>query len=309
MSTGNYNKSATRDIRPFFDAASLEQALLSADIRLFEDKPFSDATDYTIEEQDAAKLSITVRPNLSEATLANGSVPREKLVLAITAVNTALKRTVLVHKASLSGPVPMEIKVAPEALERLGGGLRITLDAVVCLAKGAAKQPGSPFMKGHWLSKKSFEIKPPHEMEDFGVEPIGDEQWKALSMPAKTLYFVQFYGGANEPATKDKPMARVLVHEDAYNRLSDSSLKMARPIQSFLAAEIPCQILAASLSDWKDAAQPEPKSPLAAFLKQVNRVQPCTLPQLRTMVEEPGMPRLRAVLHAHQTTVRLIAEA
>lgn len=309
MSAGNYNKSATRDIRPFFDAATLEEALEKAEIRLFEDQPFSDATEYTIEDQDTARLSITLRLNLSEAALVRGSVPREKLILAITAVNTALKRTVLIHKASLAGPVPMEIPVSPEALERLGGGSRMALDVVICLAKSAAKQPGSPFMKGHWLSKKSFDIKPPQSAEDFGVEPIGDEGWKAMSMPAKTLYFVQFFSGANEPATKDKPMARVLIHEDAFNRMANGAAKIAKPLQSFLAAEIPCQILAASLSEWKDEAQPEPKSPLASFLKRINRVQACTLPQLRVMVEKPGMPQLRAILHADQATVRLIAEA
>ena len=74
MSLAKYHKSATRDIRPFFGTASLEQALDTAQIRLFEDQPFTDASAFTIEEQDAARLSIALRPNLSEATLSGAFV-------------------------------------------------------------------------------------------------------------------------------------------------------------------------------------------------------------------------------------------
>jgi len=77
---------------------------------------------------------------------------------------------------------------------------------------------------------------------------------------------------------------------------------------AFLAAEIPCQILAASLLEWKDEQQPEARSPLSAFLKRINRVQPCSLGELRDLVIDPGMRKLRAILHADQETVRRVAE-
>ena len=310
MSGAKYKKSATRDIRPFFGAASLEQALDAAQIRLFEDQPFTDATTFTVEEQDAAKLSIALRPNLTEALLASGAIARGKLVLAITAYNPFLKRTVLIHKAALSGHAPDEIAIGPETLERLGGGARMTVEVALCLAIEMPKQPGSPFLQGHWISKKSFDLRPPTIAEDFGIDPMDDAGWKAMGMPAKTLYFVQYYSGVNEPVSKDRPMAKVLIHEDVYKKLSnDTNLKMAKPLMAFLAAEIPCQILAASVSEWKDAEAPETRSPLQAFLKRINRVEPCTLAQLRGYVDQPGMPRLRALLHSDQGSVRQVAEA
>lgn len=310
MSGAKYRKSATRDIRPFFDAASLEQALDAAQIRLYEEQPFTDATAFTVEEQDATKLSIALRPNLGEATLAGGSIARGKLVLAITAHNPFLKRTALIHKAALSVPAPDEIAIGPETLERLGGGARMTVEVALCLAKGMPKQPGSPFLQGHWISKKSFDLRPPTIAEDFGIDPMDDAGWKAMGMPVKTLYFVQYYSGVNEPVSKDRPMAKVLIHEDVYKKLStDTNSKMAKPLMAFLAAEIPCQILAASVSEWRDAELPEARSPLQSFLKRVNRIEPCTLAQLRGYVDQPGMPRLRALLHADQGSVRQVAEA
>jgi hypothetical protein len=310
VSEVNYHKSATRDIRPFFGAAALEQALQAAQIRLYEDQPFTDATAFTVEEQDAGKLSVALRPNLSEEALSNGSIARGKLALAITAYNPFLKRTVMIHKAPLTCPAPLEVVIGAEALERLGGGSRMTVEVALCLAKRMPKQAGNPFLQGHWLSKKSFDLRPPTIAEDFGIDPMDDAGWKAMGMPAKTLYFVQYYSGVNEPASKDRPMAKVLIHADAYKKLStDTNAKMAKPLMAFLAAEIPCQILAASVSEWKDSVLPELRSPLHAFLKRINRIEPCTLDQLRGLVEQPGMPRLRAILHADQHSVRQVAEA
>jgi hypothetical protein len=310
VSDVSYRKSATRDIRPFFGAAALEQALEGAQIRLYEDQPFTDGTTFIVEEQDAAKLSVAVRPNLSEEALSNGTIARGKLALAITAYNPFLKRTVMIQRTSLIGPAPQEVEVGAEALERLGGGSRMTVEVALCLAKQMPRQPGSPFLQGHWISKKSFDLRPPTIAEDFGIDPMDDEGWKAMGLPAKTLYFVQYYSGVNEPVSKDRPMAKVLIHADAYKKLStDTNAKMARPLMAFLAAEIPCQILAGSVSEWKDAVLPELRSPLHAFLKRINRIEPCTLDRLRELVEQPGMPRLRAILHADQHSVRQVAEA
>jgi hypothetical protein len=139
---------------------------------------------------------------------------------------------------------------------------------------------------------------------------MDDEGWKALGFPPKTLYYVEYYSGFNEPVSKDRPLAKVRIHADVYKKLAADNLpKMSRPIMAFLAAEIPCQLLALSLSEWKDASQPEARSPLSAFLKRINRIQPCTLEQLRILVEQPGMPKLRAILHADQQSVRQVAEA
>ncbi|MCW5665455.1 MAG: hypothetical protein KIT35_16605 [Piscinibacter sp.] len=138
---------------------------------------------------------------------------------------------------------------------------------------------------------------------------MDDAGWMAMGFPPKTLYYVDYYGGVNEPASKDRPIAKVFVHADVFKKLAADNLpKMSRPMMAFLAAEIPCQILAVSYPDWKDAEGVEPRSPLAAFLKRINRIQPCTLPQLKQLVDQPGMPRLKAILHADQQTVRQVAE-
>lgn len=310
MANTKYHKSATKDVRPFFEAAALEQATDGAQIRLFEGQPFTEAASFTIEEQEVPRLALVVKPNISEATLAGGSVARGRLALAVTAANPFLKRTALVHKTLLSKEVPEEISIGPDVLDELGGGSNLTIEVAVCLAAGTKREVGKPFMQGHWLSKKSFELRPPKPADDFGVDPMDDDGWKKMGFPPKTLYYVDYYGGVNEPASKDSPIAKVFVHSDVYKKLAADNLpRMSRPMMAFLAAEIPCQILSASYSDWRDAEVVEPRSPLSAFLKRVNKVQPCTLGQLKVLVEQPGMPKLRAILHADQQSVRQVAEA
>lgn len=311
MSSSKYHKSATKDVRPFFETATLEESLAGTQIRLYEDQPFTEATSFTIEAQDENRLAIALRPSITEAMLATAPIARSKLAIAVTAVNPFLKRTEMVYRSLLKDDVPGEIIVGSEILERLGGGSNITIEAVLCLSTALKKEPGKPFMQGHWLSKKAFDLRPPKPTEDFDVEPLGDDGWKAMGYPAKTLYHVDYYGGFNEAVDKSRPIAKVRIHEDVYKKLGTESLPaMSRPMMAFLAAEIPCQLLAASHNDWKDSAAPEPRSPLEAFFKRLKRVEPAmTMSSLSLWAGEAGMPRIRALLHADQESVRKVVEA
>jgi hypothetical protein len=137
-----------------------------------------------------------------------------------------------------------------------------------------------------------------------------DDEWKALGFPPKTLYSVDYLGGFNEPAAKDRQLAKVRVHADVFKKLTvDSNQRLAKPLMAVLAAEITSHILEASLQDWDNADEVTKQSPLAAFLKRINRIQKCDVGLLRDMVKEPGMPRLKAILQSDQHSVRLIAES
>jgi hypothetical protein len=309
VSSTKFHKSATKDVRPFFAAASLEHAVDSAAIRLFADQPFTDVNTFTIEEQDLSRLKIAIRPNLDEDLLNGSSISRKRLGLVVTALNPFLKKTAMVHKALLHGRAPTEIEVDDEVLEQLGGGASVVIDVALCLTTALNREAGKPFLQGHWLSKKRFHLRPPKSSEDFEIDQMDDAGWIKMGFPPKTLYQVEYYSGFNEPVNKERPIAKIRIHADVYRKLAADNLpKTSRPLMSFLAAEISCQLLTASFPDWKNAEKAEPRSPLSAFVKRIARVVPCTLKQLSDMVTEPGVPKLRAVLHADQDSVRRVAE-
>jgi hypothetical protein len=310
MSKVNWRKSATKDVRPFFGAVSLADSMLLAEIRIDEDGPFSVDTAFIIEPAEISKLRPTIRLNFDQTAMNFGSVDKSDLVLAVTAVQPFMKKTIVIATFEIDEHLPDEVQIDAAVLQSLGGGSNLDIELALCLKKQLPRKPGTPFLFGHWLSKKSFGLRPPRMSEEFDIEPTEDEAWKKLGYPAKTLYLVEYFGGVNEPASKDRQTARIRVHSDIYKKLTaESQQRLAKPILNSLAAELACQMIAASVSDWDSVDEVVAGSPLSAFLKKVNRMQPCTLQEFKEMALKPGMPKLKALLHADQQTVRSIAEA
>jgi hypothetical protein len=307
VSNITWRKSATKDVRPFFGAATLESSVELAEIRLYEDGAFMADTAHAVEPSDSQPLDIVIRPNLAlpaEMPMAKGD-----LVLAVTAVQPFMKKTIVVATHKVSGKIPDEIGVGSDIIDKLGGS-NVIIEVALCLGKQLAKKPGSPFLLGHWLSKKSFAIKTPKLAEAFPIEPMTDEQWKLIGYPAKTLYTVQYIGGFNDPVGKDSHLATVRIHADVHKKLTlESAQRLAKPMMASLAAEITGHIIAASVSEWEGADEAANGSPLSAFLKRMERIDSkFTFEKFKEFAKEPGMPRLKALLHADQQSVRSIAE-
>lgn len=310
MSKLNWHKSAVKDVRPFFGTVSLEDSLSMAELQISEDGPFSAEPAFVVEPSDVSKLRLTARLNFNQSALNFDVVKKGDLVLAVTAAQPFIKKTLVVATYAVDEGLPDEVAIDDEILAALGGGSNLNIDLALCLKKELPKQPGAPFLFGHWLSKKRFELRPPKLAEEFDIEATEDDGWKKIGYPAKTLYLVQYIGGVNEPVSKDRQTARIRVHSDIYKKLTaESQQRLAKPILNSLAAEIACQMIAGSQPDWAEADEVVAQSPLSAFIKRINRIQPCTLDDFKKMASEPGMPKLRALLHADQQTVRSIAEA
>lgn len=308
MSNITWRKSATKDVRPFFGAATLEKSVELAEIRLYEDGPFMSDIAHTVEPSEAQALNVAIRPNLALPSVM--PMAKSDLVLAVTAAQPFMKKTIVVATYQASGMVPDEIPVGSDIINELGGGSNVIVEAALCLGRQLAKKPGSPFLLGHWLSKKSFTIKAPKLAEDFPIQPMTDLEWKQIGYPAKTLYSVDYIGAFNEPSEKDRQIAKVRIHADVHKKLTlESTQRLAKPMMASLAAEITSHIIAASLSEWEGADQATPSSPLSAFLKRLSRVDPAfTFDKLKEYAKEPGMGRIKALLHADQQSVRSIVE-
>lgn len=304
-----WRKSAARDVRPFFGAVTLEESLHKAELRLFADGQFSADSAFLIDPSAAERLALGLRFNF-DPNIDYGSIKKSDLVLAVTAVQPFLKKTELVATFPLSKGLPPELEIGDEILAQLGGGTNMDVVIALCLGRKLEKRPGSPFLLGHWLAKKSFSLRMPQVSEEFDIEPTDDEAWVKLGYPAKTLYAVQYIGGMNDPVQKDNRTAIVRVHSDVFKKLTaESNQKVARPVLGNIAADIACQMLAASLQDWEKADEVVAQSPLSAFIKRIEKVHRCDLEELKKLVQEPGQSKLRAILQVDQQCVRAIVEA
>jgi hypothetical protein len=306
----NWHKSESRDIRPFFGVESLEDALDNAEIKLYDSSEFSGSESFVVGDEDIWRLKPVIRFNLSaEAIRRCPEVKPADLSLVITLVNPFLKKSLVVARYPLNSEYPPEFPLPVDLLDEVGGGADIAINVALCLDKNVPQKAGRPFLRGHWLSRKLFRLRTPKPGQEFNVQPLDDAGWIARGFPSKTSYWVDYIGPINEPLQTGQSMADVYVHKDIYNKLiSETNAKISKPLMTFLAAEITSQLLASSIKDWDDAESPTPHSPLAAFIKRLSRVQKTNISQLRDMVNEPGMPKLRALLHADQGTVRSIVE-
>lgn len=275
---------------------------------MYEDGDFLPDTSYEVEPTEAQALEIVIRLNLDLPRVMPVAIG--DLVIAVTAAHPFMKKTELVRTLSVAEEIPNEVAVDSETVARLGGGANLVIEVALCLSKKLDKKPGSPYLPGHWLSKKTFAIKAPRLAEDFPIQPMTDEEWQKIGYPAKTLYSVDYIGSFNEPAERDRQIAKVRIHSDVHKKLTlESTQRLAKPMMASLAAEITGHILAASLSEWEGANDPTPNSPLSAFLKRLSRVDAAfTFEKLKEYAKEPGMPRIKALLHADQQSVRSIAE-
>jgi hypothetical protein len=310
MSTAKitWRKSAARDVRPFFGAVALANSLDKAELRLFSEGAFSAESAYMVEDSARERLSPTIRLNFDSA-VDYGTIKKNDLVLALTAVQPFLKKTQVISTLPLAKGLPSELEVDDETLAQLGGGGNMDIVVALCLAKRLDKRPGSPFLLGHWLAKKTFSLRMPQNNEELDIEATDDEGWIRLGYPAKTLYAVDYIGGMNDPAQKEG-VAKVRVHADIYKKLTaETNQKIARPVLGQMAAEIACHVLTASFQDWESADEITPSSPLFSFWKRIEKVQPCDLDKLKALVREPGQSKLRAILQVDQQCVRAIVES
>jgi hypothetical protein len=307
----NWSKSESRDVRPFFEVEQLAGAFSGAAIRLHDRMAYSEETSFVLNEQDIRRLNIMVRPALDTALVhACPAVKTSRLSVIVLATNSFLKRSRIVDRYAVDGLKREEISIGSEVLEALGGGANVSIDVCLYLNGELPIKTGRPYFPGHWLARKSFLLRSARLAEDFDVEPLDDDGWRARGLPAKTLYHVDYIGPMNEKLEQGQQLAKVYIHADVFRHMAAASdSKGMRAIQSVLAPEIICQILAASVSEWETARHPEQHSPLAALLKRINKSYKCDLPQLREMVQERGLQRLRAILQSDQETVRAIVEA
>jgi hypothetical protein len=214
------------------------------------------------------------------------------------ATNPFLRRSVIVKEHPLSKATPAEVGLSPAMLEELGGGRNLTITVAVHLTTDRKPSPGSPFMVGHWISKKEFSIRSASGSGFYDVRPRKDEDWIAANYPAKTFYAVDYHGSICEP---DARIATFYVHADAYTRLAADKLGLS--VQKMLACEIIVQILQESIREWGTREQAEPRSPLYTILEKIDPRGAITIRQLKSLVE--GSPnRLRALLQDESDLVR-----
>ncbi|SFJ14851.1 hypothetical protein SAMN04515648_2881 [Phyllobacterium sp. CL33Tsu] len=293
MALSSWHREEPREVRPFFETLQAEEALNGCGIRLFDGAEVWEETSFDLDEIDFKRLApavqlVLVRP---EAWLPSG-LTVETLELVLIARHSFLKRAAAVQTATLDQELPKEWVIGPEVLEHFGGGRNLELTIALCLRTDRPPAPGTPFVAGHWIAKKSFHFRSRTMPTLFDLRTRKDEEWVAKGYPPKTFYAVEYIGGIDSELDEGASVATVWIHIDAHNKLVSSSL--GESLQPVLATEIITTILLESFREWKDSDSIDSTSPLTTLMKQLGKEKTITLADLKTLVANP--PLLKATL-------------
>lgn len=306
-----WHKSETRDVRPFFEAVAIQNVLDGAEIQLFREEEFTGKGAFSLPPEDLPKLSLAIRPKLTLGPLREfEKVPASDLAFAVILTNRFVKRSVVLGEWALDDSIPQLIEVDDDQLRAVGIGGSLDVTVAICAKRGLGTVPGLPSERGQWLAKKTFSVRLTKESPEFDVQSKSDADWESMGLPAKTLFNVRYIGFINEPSSPDQSIAEVGIHEDAFKALtSDAEAHAHKGLLSVLAVELTAQILAQSFKDWESAEEVTPRSPLSAIMKRLSGKKKLSFEDLKSLVRDPGMPKLRAILQNDQRAVRAVVES
>lgn len=296
-----WHRTEPRDVRPFFETAQAENALDNSGIRLFTNGDTSEEATFDLDEIDFQKLDIAVHPTMVDpghwmpTGLSEGDIE-----LVLIGRHSFLKRSEIIARFDLSDDFPGDIPIEAELLERLGGGRNVLFTLALCLKTDREPVPGTPFVPGHWLAKKTFLLRSRSLPALFDLQTRTDEAWIAAGFPPKTFFAVDYGGGISGEMEDGSAVATVHIHIDAHNKMANTAI--GDSLQPLLAAEIITSIILESLSEWKDLETIDAASPLATLAKQLGDSEPMTPDDLRKLCSRPA--KLRAVLQDRLAVVR-----
>jgi hypothetical protein len=299
-----WHRSEPREIRPFFGSVLAKDAVADSKIRLFDDREPTADMQFDIEEPELQRLHPLVYPILvSPARWMPDGYEAGEFGLVILATNAFLRQSAVIKEIPLNRSIPESIELPLDIMEDLGGGRNLTITGAVHLRADRPPAPGQPFVVGHWLARKDFALRMPSEGRFFDVQFRSDEEWRRFGFPEKTFYAIDYHGGICDPMDPESSIATVWVHEDCYTRLSTDR---QGGIAKFLACEVIVQILQESFEDWKDLESVDPASPLARVLKKIDRNNPISIEELKSLVVGSRKNQIRALLHDDMGLVRAL---
>lgn len=293
MAGQDWHRTEPREVRPFFDIISAENALNGCGIKLHDDGEFSPEESFELDEIDFQKLALSVSVKIPDfKSWIGGKLKSVDLELILIVRHGFLKRSEVVKRTALNEKLPAQWSVDAETLARLGGGRNTQITLAICLSKDRNAEPGSPFLPGHWLAKKTFVLRSRSMPTLFDLRIRTDEDWLAVNFPPKTYFAVEYTGGIETELDEGASVATVWVHADAHAKLTTSSL--GDVIQPMLASEIITAILLESYPDWEKLNEVHRQSPLANLLAKLGGEDPMDLVDLQATARNPS--RLRATI-------------
>lgn len=297
-------RSESRTVRPF---PSLDECLADVQFRLSSERDFNGSTSF-----DASELS-DIRPefrlNIDQSALEVGSaVAAHDLSLVIRLADLRLRRGELVFE-SAPDVIPEAWTVPPDVRRRFSW--KTGVEATVALALREDREPrvGQPFLKGHWVARKDFSVRPKPAPRSFPIERWTAEDFVKRGLPKDTAYWIDFISDDLDQRFENPGEAiRVCLRADVYDALAAAEdTDQGRGVMSLILTEILAETVFRGLRGVRPSEELEPGGLLDSALRKVTRATGTTLDVLHKYVERGDVASVRAFAQAATEARRSIA--
>lgn len=297
-------RTESRTVRPF---PSLDECLADVQFRLSPDRDFDGSTSF-----DASELR-DIRPefrlNIDRSALeVAGAVAPSDLSLVIRLADLRLRRSELVFH-SAPDAIPEAWTVPPDVRKRFSWKTGVEATVAFALREDRDPRVGQPFLKGHWVARKDFSVRPKPAPRSFPIERWTGEDFVEQGLPKDTAYWIDFISDNLDQRFENPGEAfRVCLRADVYDALAAAEdTDQGRGVMSLILTEILTETVFRGLRDGEPSAELERGGLLDSVIGRVTRATGTTLDVLHRYVERGDVASIRAFAQAATEARRSIA--
>ncbi len=304
MNGKNWSRSESRPVRPFMD---ISKVLLESKLRLVRDGDFFQEETHDISQIGREDLSLSVQ--IPQISLDGFSMRKEDLKLIVVANDNTLKRSEVVFSLVLDdiGVEPFEFSESQMRLFSWVGNSSI--EVALVLTSDRQLDPGSPFLAGHWVAKKTFSLSKGMENPIFPILALSGEEFKKRGLPEDTVYYVDFvHDSLNIPHAEIGNAVHIFIHEDVFNAMAKNE-KSYRLAERILFSEIVACILANGLQNLDQEEEIREDGALFDLMRKVELSTGYKPEKQREFASKNGYIGLKAIFQSHLNLKRAFISA
>jgi hypothetical protein len=218
----------------------VEAALADVRLRLRADAEFNDRTSFDASDVELRDIQPEFALNVQASALEElRPLTAADLALAIRFTDPKLRRSELVFESDID-TLPRTWAVPPEVKERFSWKFGLTASVALVLKENRPPEPGLPYMRGHWIARKDFSVRPVAGRRTFPIERWPADEFARRGLPRDTVYWIEFLTDDLNVRFDDPSEAfRVCLRADVYDGLADAEETPAgRAVVKLIEAEI-----------------------------------------------------------------------
>lgn len=298
-------RAESRIVRPF---PSLDEYLDGVQFRLSPDRDFDGLASFDASELSDIHPEFRLTMAQSPLKVASAVAPSD-LSLVIRLADVRLRRGELVFQSPLDA-IPTTWAVPGYVRRRFSWKTGVEATVALVLTQDRAPTVGQPFLKGHWVARKDFSVRPKPAPRSFPIERWTVEDFVERGLPKDTAYWIDFISDDLNQRFHDPGDAfRVCLRVDVYDALAAAeNTDQGRGVMSLILTEILAETVFRGLRDVRSLEDLERGGLLDSALRKVTRATGTSLDVLHRYVEMGDVASIRAFAQAATEARRSIAK-